>query len=178
MVSFTEIELRHISISVLALVIAVSGIGFLPLEDVGYRIAVISIPLALGFTAHELVHKLVAVRYGYFGLPNVDDGLGIRAPDRLGLRRQASFRGPRRGHDLIAIFYPTSERDNRVGRTGYEHRDCQLLLPFELLVRLDRRYRIVGHAYQPLASIFQLATLPATRRGKSLLVEPRSMDCN
>lgn len=68
MVRFTEIELRHISISVLALVIAVSGIGFLPLEDVGYRIAVISIPLALGFTAHELTHKFVAVRYGYFAV--------------------------------------------------------------------------------------------------------------
>lgn len=177
MVRFTEIELRHISISVLALVIAVSGIGFLPLEDVGYRIAVISIPLALGFTTHELAHKFVAVRYGYFGLPNVDVGLGIRALDRLGLRGQASVRGPRRGHDLIAIFYPTSERANRVGRTGYKHRDCQLLLPLELLVRPDRRYRIVGRAYQPLASIFQLATLPTTRR-KSLLVEPRGMGGN
>ena len=68
MVRFTEIELRHISISVLALVIAVSGIGFLPLEDVGYRLAVISIPLALGFIAHELVHKYVASRYGYFAV--------------------------------------------------------------------------------------------------------------
>lgn len=35
MVRFTEIELRRILISVLALAIAVSGIGFIPLEDVG-----------------------------------------------------------------------------------------------------------------------------------------------
>ncbi len=37
---------------------------------------------------------------------------------------------------------------------------------------------IMGRAYQPLASIFQLATLPTARRRKSLLVEPRGMGGN
>jgi len=68
MVRFTEVEIRHIFISILTLAIAVSGIGFLSLEGVAQRFAAISIPLSLGFIAHELTHKYVAGRYGYISV--------------------------------------------------------------------------------------------------------------
>jgi len=117
MVRFTEIELRHISISVLALVIAVSGIGFLPLEDVGYRIAVISIPLALGFTAHELVHKLVAVRYGYFAVYRMwTMGLAFALLIGLASGGKVLFAAP--GAVMILSSYFTRRQSGIIGLAG------------------------------------------------------------
>jgi Zn-dependent protease len=68
MLKFTELELRHIGISVLVLAFALSGVGFIPLEEVGLRLIVVALPLAAGFIAHELAHKYAASRYGYFSV--------------------------------------------------------------------------------------------------------------
>jgi Zn-dependent protease len=65
---FTELELRHIGISVLVLALALSGLGFRPLEEVGLRLTAIALPLVVGFIAHELAHKYAAGRYGYFSV--------------------------------------------------------------------------------------------------------------
>lgn len=117
MVSFTEIELRHISISVLALVIAVSGIGFLPLEDVGYRIAVTSIPLALGFTAHELVHKFVAIRYGYFAVYRMWT-MGLAFALLIGLASGGKLLFAAPGAVMILSPYFTRRQSGIIGLAG------------------------------------------------------------
>ena len=117
MVRFTEIELRHISISVLALVIAVSGIGFLPLDDVGYRIAVISIPLALGFTAHELAHKFVAVRYGYFAVYRMWS-MGLAFALLIGLASGGKLLFAAPGAVMILSPYFTRHQGGLIGLAG------------------------------------------------------------
>lgn len=67
MLRFTRDELRHIFISVLVLALAVSGIGpsWPGLERIGMNIASVSLPLAIGFFAHEFAHKLVAANFDY-----------------------------------------------------------------------------------------------------------------
>jgi len=117
MVRFTEIELRHISISVLALVIAVSGIGFLPLKDVGERIAAISIPLALGFTAHELVHKFVAVRYGYFAVYRMWT-MGLAFALLVGLASGGRFLFAAPGAVMILSPHFTRHESGLIGLAG------------------------------------------------------------
>ncbi len=70
MVRFTQSEVRHILISILVLVIAVSGIGphWLGAKEIGIRIAAVSLPLVAGFFLHELAHKSIAMRFGYWAV--------------------------------------------------------------------------------------------------------------
>ncbi len=67
MLRFEKEELRDITISVGVLAVAVSGIGpeWKGLETILVNLAVVSLPLVVGFFAHEMVHKTVAERYGY-----------------------------------------------------------------------------------------------------------------
>jgi Zn-dependent protease len=154
MVSFTETELRHISISVFALVTAVSGIGFLPIKDVGGRIAAVSIPLALGFIAHELVHKYVAGRYGYFAVYRMWT-LGLAFALLIGLasggrllfaapgaviilspyftRHQSGLiglAGPATNIAIASCFYPLSYLPGLIGRMGLWGARINLWLAF------------------------------------------------
>lgn len=70
MVRFTQSEVRHILISILVLVIAVSGIGpsWPGIEEIGTRVAAVSLPLVIGFFLHEFAHKSVAMRFGYWAV--------------------------------------------------------------------------------------------------------------
>lgn len=67
MISFGEEELRDIGISVGVLAVAVSGIGpqWRGFGFVATKLIAVSLPLVIGFFAHETVHKAVAERYGY-----------------------------------------------------------------------------------------------------------------
>ena len=62
--------MHHILISVLVLAVAISGLGpaRFDFELIARNIMVVSIPLAVGFVAHELAHKFTAMRYGYFAI--------------------------------------------------------------------------------------------------------------
>jgi Zn-dependent protease len=55
---FSKIEARDIAISALVLTVAISN--FDPV-----RLAIISLPLTVGFVLHELSHKFAALRCGY-----------------------------------------------------------------------------------------------------------------
>lgn len=70
MVHFTRPEIRHILISIFVLVVALSGIGpyWLGVEEIGIRIAAISLPLVAGFFLHEFAHKSIAMRFGYWAV--------------------------------------------------------------------------------------------------------------
>jgi len=160
MVRFTETELRHISISVLALTAAVSGIGFFPLESVGYRLAAISIPLTLGFVAHELAHKYVASRYGYFAVYRMWT-LGLAFALLIGLasggrllfaapgavvimspyftRRQSGLiglAGPVTNIAIAGCFFPLSYLPGVVGMIGFLGAQINLWLAFFNLLPL------------------------------------------
>ena len=117
MVRFTETELRHLSISVLALAVAVSGVGFLPIESVGYRLAAISIPLALGFIAHELAHKYVATRYGYFAVYRMWT-LGLAFALLIGLASGGRFLFAAPGAVVILSPYFTRRQSGLIGLAG------------------------------------------------------------
>ncbi|MBA7501502.1 hypothetical protein ES706_00072 [subsurface metagenome] len=117
MVHFIETELRHILISVLVLAVAVSGIGFLSLEDTGYRFAVISIPLALGFITHELTHKYVANRYGYFAVYRMWP-LGLVFALLIGLASGGRFIFAAPGAVVILSSYFTRRQSGLIGLAG------------------------------------------------------------
>ncbi len=117
MVRFTETELRHILISVLVLAVAVSGIGFLPLEGVGSRFAAISIPLALGFIAHELAHKYVANRYGYFAVYRMWT-LGLAFALLIGLASGGGFIFAAPGAVVILSPFFTRRQSGLIGLAG------------------------------------------------------------
>jgi Zn-dependent protease len=107
MVSFTDVEIRHITISIFALAIAVSGIGFLSLGDVAQRFAAISIPLSLGFIAHELTHKYAAGKYGYISVFRMWPlGLAITLIVGLGSGGQFLFAAPGAVVILTSYFTP------------------------------------------------------------------------
>jgi Zn-dependent protease len=117
MVRFTGTELHHLSVSVLALAVAVSGIGFLPIERVGDRLAAISIPLALGFVAHELAHKYVANRYGYFAAYQMwMPGLAFAL--LIGLASGGNFLFAAPGAVVILSPYFTRRQSGLIGLAG------------------------------------------------------------
>ena len=70
MVRFLRTEVHHILISVLVLAVAISGLGprWLGFERIARNLVAVSIPLTIGFTAHELAHKFTAMKYGYFAI--------------------------------------------------------------------------------------------------------------
>jgi len=117
MAHFIKTELRHILISVLVLAVAVSGIGFLPLEDLGYRFAAISIPLALGFIAHELTHKYVANRYGYFAVYRMWP-FGLVFALLIGLASGGRFIFAAPGAVVILSSYFTRRQSGLIGLAG------------------------------------------------------------
>lgn len=117
MVRFIETELRHILISVLVLSVAVSGIGFLPLEGVGNRFAAVSIPLALGFIAHELSHKYVANRYGYFAVYRMWT-FGLVFALLIGLASGGRFIFAAPGAVVILSSYFTRRQSGLIGLAG------------------------------------------------------------
>ncbi len=117
MVHFIKTELRHILISVLVLAVAVSGVGFLPLEGVGARFAAISIPLALGFIAHELTHKYVANRYGYFAVYRMWT-FGLVFALLIGLASGGRFIFAAPGAVVILSSYFTRRQSGLIGLAG------------------------------------------------------------
>jgi Zn-dependent protease len=117
MVRFTDVEARHIIISILALAIAVSGIGFLSLEGVAQRFAAISIPLSLGFIAHELTHKYAAGRYGYISVYRMWVlGLAFTLIIGLGSGGQFLFAAP--GAVVILTPYFTRRQGGLISLAG------------------------------------------------------------
>ncbi len=58
---FLASELKQILCSILILAIAVSGLSL-------HRLTVFSLPLVLGFFLHEMSHKWMARRYGFFSV--------------------------------------------------------------------------------------------------------------
>ncbi len=117
MVHFIKTELRHILISVLVLAVAVSGIGFLSLEGVGARFAAISIPLVLGFIAHELTHKYVANRYGYFAVYRMWT-FGLVFALLIGLASGGKFIFAAPGAVVILSSYFTRRQSGLIGLAG------------------------------------------------------------
>ncbi len=110
MVRFTGIELRHIFISVLILAIAVSGFDF-------HQLVVISLPLAIGFVAHELAHKFTAIRYGYWAVYRMwTFGLLLALVVGLASRGRLLFAAP--GAVVILSPYFTSREAGLIGLAG------------------------------------------------------------
>jgi Zn-dependent protease len=120
MVRFTQTELRHISISVLVLAVAVSGLGpwrWLGTEEVARRLAAISIPLAVGFIAHELSHKLVAMRYGYWAVYRMwSFGLLLALLIGIGSNGEMLFAAP--GAVVILAPWYTRRESGLIGLAG------------------------------------------------------------
>jgi Zn-dependent protease len=158
MVSFTNVEARDIGVSILALAVAVSGIGFISLDGVAQRFAAISIPLSLGFIAHELFHKYVAARYGYFSFYRMW-ALGLVVTLFIGLssggqflfaapgavviltpyftRRQGgliSLGGPLMNIAIAACFLPLNLLSGLIGLVGYWGARINLWLAFFNLI--------------------------------------------
>lgn len=154
MLKFTESEIRHIGLSVLVLAVALSGIGFLQLNDVALRLVVVVVPLALGFMVHEITHKYVASRYGYFSVYRMW-GFGLLLALTLGLgsggrilmaapgavvilapylnARQnglISLAGPLSNLAMAGAFFPLSFMTGWVGMMGFWGTRINLWLAF------------------------------------------------
>lgn len=154
MLRFTELELRHIGISVLVLAFALSGIGFLPPEKVGFRLVAVVIPLAAGFLTHEFAHKYAASRYGYFSVYRMWT-LGLLMGLVMGLASGGRFlflapgavvilapffthrqsgiialSGPLTNLALAGAFYPLGHLPGLIGDIGYFGARVNLWLAF------------------------------------------------
>jgi Zn-dependent protease len=151
---FTELELRHIGISVLVFAVALSGVGFQPVDEVAARLFAVVLPLAAGFVLHEMAHKYAASTYGYFSVYRMwKPGLVIAlviglvtggrfliaAPGAvvilapfLTLRQNGiiALVGPLANLALAALFYPLVYSGGLVGLMGYLGARVNLLLAF------------------------------------------------
>jgi Zn-dependent protease len=110
MVRFVRRELRDIAISVLILAVAVSNFDYV-------RLAVISLPLALGFILHELSHKFIAIRYGYWAAYRMwIPGLALALVVGLASGGRFLFAAP--GAVVIMSSYFTSRESGLIGLAG------------------------------------------------------------
>ena len=110
MVRFTRTEVHQILISTFVLAVAVSG--FDPI-----RLAAISLPLALGFIAHELAHKYTAIRYGYWAVYRMWV-LGLAMALLVGLASEGRFIFAAPGAVMILSPYFTSRQAGLIGLAG------------------------------------------------------------
>ena len=110
MIRFFRGELWQIALSVLVLSIAVSN--FEPT-----RFALISLPLAVGFVAHELAHKYVAKRCGYFSIYRMWP-LGLGLALLLGLASRGRFLFAAPGAVVILTAYYTPREGGTIGLSG------------------------------------------------------------
>jgi Zn-dependent protease len=158
MARFTNVEARDISVSILTLAFAVSGIGFISIEGVAQRFAAISVPLSLGFISHELFHKYVAGRYGYISVYRMW-ALGLVMTLFIGLssggqflfaapgavviltpyftRRQGgliSLGGPLMNLAIAGCFFPLNLLPGLIGLVGYWGARINLWLAFFNLI--------------------------------------------
>ena len=114
---FFRSELKHIGLSVLVLVIALSGVGYLPPEKVLERMAVVAIPLVVGFLAHETAHKTVAQRYGLFSVYRAwGTGLALALVAGLLSGGRIIFAAP--GAVVILAPFLTLEQSARISLAG------------------------------------------------------------
>lgn len=110
MVRFIRSEVRDIVISALILAVAVSNFDYV-------RLAIISLPLALGFILHELSHKFVAVRYGYWAAYRMwIPGLALALI--LGLASGGRFLLAAPGAVMIMSSYFTPRESGLIGLAG------------------------------------------------------------
>jgi Zn-dependent protease len=110
MIRFTQTELRHIFISILVLAFAVSGLN-------PYRLAAFSLPLALGFIAHELAHKFAAARYGYFAVYRMW-AMGLLLALLVGLASRGRVLIAAPGAVVILTAYFTRRESGLIGLVG------------------------------------------------------------
>lgn len=116
----TGLELRHIIASILVLVVAVSGVGFLHLPSfaaIAERLTVVSLPLAVGFVAHELAHKWAAMRYGHLAVYRMWTlGLVLALLFGLATNGRVIFAAP--GAVVILAPYFTRKEGGVIGLSG------------------------------------------------------------
>ncbi|MCD6248155.1 MAG: site-2 protease family protein [Hadesarchaea archaeon] len=119
MVRFTRSELRHVSISILVLIIAVSGLGprWLGWEEIGLRTASVAVPLTAGFILHEFSHKSMAARFGYWSVYRMwTPGLLIALV--LGLISNGSLLFAAPGAVIILAPYASRRESGMIGVAG------------------------------------------------------------
>lgn len=119
MLTFSERELRHIALSVGALAVAVSGIGpnWRGATVVGRNLISVSLPLAVGFFAHEMAHKTVAGRYGYRSYYQMwPQGLIIAL--LIGIASSGRFLFAAPGAVMIQATYATQEENGLISIAG------------------------------------------------------------
>ena len=110
MVRFFRRELWQIGLSVLVLSVAVAN--FDP-----RRFALVSLPLVVGFMAHELAHKYAAMRYGYFSIYRWWPlGLGLALLLGLASNGRILFAAP--GAVVILTSYFSPHEGGTIGLSG------------------------------------------------------------
>ena len=110
MVRFFRSELWQIGLSVLVLSVAMAN--FDP-----RRFALVSLPLVVGFMAHELAHKYAAMRYGYFSIYRMWPlGLGLALLAGLASRGTILVAAP--GAVVILTGYFTPREGGTIGLSG------------------------------------------------------------
>ena len=110
MIRFFRGELWQIGLSVLVLSVAVAD--FNP-----RRFALISMPLVVGFVAHELAHKYAATRYGYLSIYRMwPAGLGLALLAGLASGGRILFAAP--GAVVILMDYFTPREGGTIGLSG------------------------------------------------------------
>ena len=161
MVRFTDVEVRDIIISILVLAVAVSGIGFISLNGVAQRIAAVSVPLSLGFIAHELTHKYAAGKYGYISVFRMWPlGLAITLIVGLGSGGQFLFAAP--GAVVILAPYFTRRQGGLISLGGplMNAAIAMCFLPLNLLPGLIGTIGYWGARINLWLAFFNLIPIP------------------
>ena len=177
MVRFLPSELRHISISMLVLAVAISGLGprWLGLERMATRLAVVSLPLAVGFIAHELAHKFVAMRYGYFAIYRIWVP-GLLLALLVGLMTNGGWVFAAPGAVVILTPYFTSREGALIGLAGPLTNvvvGCGFL-PLVLLGGIAGEMGMLGAAINFFLAFFNMLPLPPFDGSKVFFWDPRA----
>ncbi|MEM2282050.1 MAG: site-2 protease family protein [Candidatus Hadarchaeales archaeon] len=107
---FLASELKEIFLSILVLMVAVSGLSL-------HRLVVVAIPLLLGFFLHEISHKWAASRFGFFSVYR-SWPLGLTLALVLGLVSRGRFLFAAPGAVVILAGFFTPEQAGRISLAG------------------------------------------------------------
>lgn len=158
---FTQTEIRHISLSALVLAAAISGVGYLPLDRVAFRLVAVSVPLVLGFVLHELAHKSVAMRYGYFAAYRMWS-FGLLLALLVGLTSGGRFLFAAPGAVVILSPYFTPREAGAIGLAGplINIALAGVFLPLSLLNGLLGAMGVLGFNINLWLAFFNMLPMP------------------